>query len=162
MISTRTKIAAGSTSLLAVAAAVTVPALLGSATAATTANEFTVRALNGAQTTIDAGRKGFSAGDDELGTMKLTRAGKAVGWGTTECITAHVGRSDAEQFCTFALHFGKAQLVAAGAVRSGQQGPGTFSLAITGGTGRYVNAQGQLLVTASSGSSVPITVELTG
>jgi hypothetical protein len=162
MVTTRTKIAAGSAGVLTVAALATAPVLLDSAAAATAANGFTVHAVQSTDTMIDAGRKGFSAGDDELGTMKLTRAGKAVGWGTTECITAHVGRSDAEQFCTFALHFGKAQLVAAGAVRSGQQGPGTFSLAITGGTGRYVNAQGQLLVTASSGSSVPITVELTG
>jgi hypothetical protein len=161
MISTRTKIAAGSTSLLAVAAAVTVPALLGSATAATTANEFTVRALNGAQTTIDAGRKGFSAGDDDLGTMHLRRSGKSVGWGIIDCLTVHVGPSHAVQQCTIALHFGKGQIVATGAVRSGQQGPGTFSLAITGGTGRYRNAQGQMLVTATSGNSIPITVQLT-
>jgi len=162
MISTRTKIAAGSASLLAVAAVVTVPALLGSASAAAAPGEFTVHAVHGADATIDAGRKGFSAGDDELATMHLMRAGKTVGWGATECITVHVGRAQAEQLCTFALHFGRGQIVAAGAVRSGPQGPGTFSLAITGGTGRYRNAQGQLLVTATSGRSVPITVELTG
>jgi hypothetical protein len=161
MIRTRTKIAAGSASLLAVAAAVTVPALLGSATAATAPIEFTVHARNGADTTIDAGRKDFSAGDDDLGTMHLMRAGKSVGWGATDCLTVHVGQSHAVQLCTFALHFGKGQIVATGAVRSGQQGPGTFSLAITGGTGRYRNAQGEVLVTATSGNSVPITVELT-
>ena len=52
--------------------------------------------------------------------------------------------------------------VATGAVRSAQQGPGTFSLAITGGTGRFREARGELLVTATSGNSVPITVELAG
>jgi len=161
MITTRTKIAAGSAGVLAVAALGTVPALLGSAAAATAPNSFTVQAVRSADTTIDAGRKGFSTGDDELGTMRLMRAGKLVGWGASECVTTNVGRARAEQLCTFALHFGKAQIVAEGAVRSGQQGPGTFSIAITGGTGRYVSAQGQLVITASSGRSVPITVELT-
>jgi hypothetical protein len=161
MISTRTKIAAGTTGLLAAAAAATVPALLGSAAAAAP-NEFTVHAVHGADTTIDAGRTGFSSGDDELATMHLVRAGKAVGWGVTECRTVHVGRQLAEQLCTFALHFGKGQIVATGAVGSGQQGPGTFSLAITGGTGRFRDAQGELLVTATNGGSVPITVELAG
>jgi hypothetical protein len=161
MISTRTKIATGSASLLAVAAAVTVPALLGSATAATAPNGFTLRAVQGADTTIDAGRPGFSSGDDELGTMHLVRAGKSVGWGVTECRTVHVGRQ-AEQLCTFALHFGNGQIVATGAVRSGQRGPGTFSLAITGGTGHFREARGELLVTATNGRSVPLTVELAG
>lgn len=162
MISTRTKIAAGATGLLAAAAAVT--ALLGSATATAAAapNEFTVHAVHGADTTIDAGRTGFGSGDDELATMHLVRAGKAVGWGVTECRTVHVGRQLAEQLCTFALHFGTGQIVATGAVGSGQQGPGTFSLAITGGTGRFRDAQGELLVTATNGGSVPITVELAG
>jgi hypothetical protein len=136
-------------------------ATAGSATAGTpTSGTFTVRAHHGADTNIDLGPKGFSAGDEDLFTGALTRHGKHVGRYVGNCTTARVS-STADQLCEFVLHLGKAQITAAGTVRSTEQGPGTFQLPVLGGTGRYQGADGQITVTATGGgSSFPMTISV--
>jgi hypothetical protein len=135
---------------LALATAVTVPALTGSA-AAGSGQSFTVYAQSSSDTNIDNGKPGFSAGDYDVHTDPLTRGGKTVGWNDGSCLTTSVSAKTADQLCEFVLHLPNGQIVADGAVRSGQNGPGTFVLAITGGTGRYSSAGGELTVTASNG-----------
>jgi hypothetical protein len=52
------------------------------------------------------------------------------------------------------------QITSSGLVRSTPAGPGTFFLAITGGTGAYQTAHGQVKITATSTNEVPITLYL--
>jgi hypothetical protein len=121
---------------------------------------FQLRAHHIAEHVIDLGAKGFSAGDVDLGVDRLTHRGHTAGRLAVSCTTVHVGRTRADQLCEFAFHFAHAQLTAAGSVVSGPKGPGTFSLPIVGGTGRYRAATGQVSVTATNGPTLPITVSL--
>jgi hypothetical protein len=161
MTSTRTKLIVGSAGLVAGAGLLTAPALASAATT-DSSHDMHLRAVSVSDTPLDLGAKGYSAGDVELGAANLTRGGAHVGWAVLSCTTARVGRASADQLCVFALHLPHGQLVAEGSVRAGAKGPGTFSLAITGGTGRYRTARGALRVTASNGSSVPLDVRLAG
>jgi hypothetical protein len=133
---------------VAVAAALAVPGLGGSAVA-------------GGETTIDAGKPGFSAGDMDVHSSPLTRGGKVVGYNTGSCVTTALTKKNLDQVCQIVLSLPDGQIVTEGAVRSGQGGPGTFPLAVTGGTGRYQTARGQVHVTPSDGP-VRIDVRLAG
>lgn len=159
MTSTRTKLIAGSLGVAAGVAVVATPMLTASA-AASGPRGFTLHAVAAHESSIDLGTKGFSAGDTDLSADTLTQHGKRAGWADVSCTTAWVGRQAADQICVFDLHLTHGQIVAQGSVRSGPQGPGTFALAITGGTGRYRTARGAVHVTASNGRSVPIQVLL--
>lgn len=138
-------------------------ALPGSASADVPATgTFTVQAHQGSQTHLDLGRSGNSAGDEDLFTGALTRNGTHVGSMAGSCQTARMGARSEVQLCEFDLRFGNSQLSSAGMVVSGRRGPGSFRVAITGGTGRYLGAAGQLTVTASNNATLPITVQLNG
>jgi hypothetical protein len=143
---------------LAVTAAVAVPLLTGSASASGS-QQFTVYAVHGSETFVDVGKKGFSAGDNDVNSSQLTQGGRTVGWETGSCLTTAVS-NQADQICHFVLNLVGGQIVADGAVRSGQQGPGAFTLAIIGGTGSYRTAGGELHVTAGNGPKIPMTVNL--
>jgi len=151
----------GTTVVAAGAGATAVLAATGSASAGTASasRSFTVNAHRGSDTNIDLGKTGFSAGDQDLFTGTLTRAGNRVGRFAGSCTTARVGQT-ADQLCEFVLRLGKGQITASGTVRSGQSGPGTFALPILGGTGRYQGVGGQISVTATNGSSFPIQVSV--
>ena len=142
---------------LALATAVTVPALTGSASASN-GESFTVYAQPSSETNIDNGKPGFSAGDYDVHTDPLTRGGKTVGWNDGSCLTTSVSSTTFDQLCTFVLHLPDGQIVSDGAVRSGKNGPGIFLLAVTGGTGKYQTARGQVQVTASDG---PVRIDVT-
>lgn len=121
---------------------------------------FTLHAHHGTDDSVDLGPSGFSAGDQDLFTSSLTRGGKKVGRLVGSCTTARVGKTSADQLCEYVLRLDHGQITALGTVRSTQAGPGTFALAIAGGTGRYRSAAGQIEVTATSGTTIPITVSL--
>jgi hypothetical protein len=141
-------------------AAVTSVDSASAGTATASARSFTVHAHHGSDTPLDLGQNGFSAGDQDLFTGALTRSGTHVGRLVGSCTTARVGRSSADQLCEFVLRLRKGQITASGSVGSTSQGPGTFSLPILGGTGRYQGAAGQIAVTSSNAKSIPITVSL--
>jgi hypothetical protein len=146
----------------AIAAGVAVSTLTDASASAASHGSFTVRAYHGSETNLDLGAKGFSAGDQDLGSDRLVRNGKQVGYSAISCTAVRVGATSTDQLCEFALRFGSSQLESRGVVRAGQAGPGTFTLPILGGTGRYEGATGQLTVTATDGPYVPMTVSLTG
>lgn len=149
----------GSGAALTVAAAVAVPLLTGPA-AANAGGQFTVFAVHNSETSVDVGKHGFSAGDNDVNSAQLVQGGHSVGWETGSCLTTFVGASRADQICHFVLALAGGQIVADGAVRGGSQGPGTFTLAIVGGTGSYRTARGQIQVTATNGPRVPFTVSV--
>lgn len=144
----------------AVAAGAVHPAWAAS-TASPTSGRFSLVAHHGSQADVDNGTAGFGAGDVSLLVSPLTRAGAPAGSLVGECTNARVAARSVDQLCDFTLRLKGGQVVAEGAVHAGSSGPGTFSLAIVGGTGKYVGASGTVAVTATSGSTVPITVNLT-
>jgi hypothetical protein len=154
---TRRLIAAGA--VVAGLATVTAAAAHAQAAPAATPAQFTVQARHWSHTSVDNGHKGFSAGDVAIDADHLYQHGSRVGAAIVSCTTARVGKS-ADQLCEFVLTIHGAQLVAEGTVRSTQSGPGSFRLAITGGTGRYEGAAGHLSMTASNSSKLPISVSL--
>jgi hypothetical protein len=123
---------------------------------------FTVHAHQRSATHLDLGRPGVSAGDEDLISGVLTRNGARVGLLAGSCRAVRYRQHGAVQLCEFDLRFGSAQIASAGVVVAGATGPGTFSLPISGGTGRYLGASGQIAVTATSGAALPITVTLVG
>lgn len=156
----RTMITAAGGAAVAAGIAITL-ATTGTASASTpSTGTFTVRAHHGSEANVDLGKTGFSAGDEDLVVSPLTYQGHRVGRLVGNCTTVRAGRSSADQLCEFVLHIGKSQLTAAGTVGAGKRGPGTFTLPILGGTGRYRDAGGAIAVTASNGGTIPIKVSV--
>jgi hypothetical protein len=144
--------------ITAIAATVTTPLLAGTAAASRT-QSFTLRMHAVSETTVDNDKSGFSAGDVDVQTSRLTKGGSAVGYEVGDCLTTRVAKT-ADQLCHFVFHLHKGQIVAVGAVRAGQSGPGTFTLAITGGTDTYAAARGEVSITATRGGSVPAEIDI--
>lgn len=128
-------------------------------TAGQSARSFTLVAHHGSDSSIDLGRTGFSAGDEDLFVSPLTRGGTRVGRLVGSCTVVRAART-ADQLCEFVLHLGRGQITASGTVRAGQGGPTGFVLPILGGSGRYAGAAGQLSVTPTSGGNLPVQVSL--
>jgi hypothetical protein len=124
------------------------------------AGTFTVRAHHVSESNIDLGRSGLSAGDEDLFVDRLTRNGQRVGYLAGSCTSVRVGPASEDQLCEFALHLGKSQITASGSVRARKSGPGTFTIPILGGTGRYLGVGGQIAITATNRPSLPITISL--
>ena len=141
------------------AVAVAVP-MFGAAASTPTTSSFTVWAHHVSDSSLDLGHTGISAGDQDLFLDRLTRGGHAVGQLVGSCTAVAVGQSGVDELCEFVLRFGSAQLTAAGTVHAGPQGPGTFTLPVVGGSGGYRGASGQIEVTATDSSTLPITVSL--
>lgn len=139
--------------------AVALPMLTGPASASG-GQQFTVYSVHASETFVDVGKKGFSPGDTDVNSSQLIRAGRTAGWETGSCQTTSVSASSATQICHFVLALDGGQIVSDGGVRSGRQGPGTFTLAIVGGTGKFRAARGELHVTAGNGPRIPFTVSL--
>jgi hypothetical protein len=117
-------------------------------------------AKGGQETNVDLGSKGFSAGDQEVVAAKLVQDGKRVGEAGSVCQFVRVGKSSAACLDVFTLSLPKGQISTQGLVTSTPAGPGTFVLAITGGTGAYQTAHGQMKVTSTSTDEVPLTLYL--
>lgn len=124
-----------------------------------TPSPFSVRVYPGSEKSLDLGKPGFSAGDQELFTGTIVRGGKHIGRMVGSCTAVRVGTTTADQLCAWVLRFADGQISASGLVVSSQQGPGTFALPIVGGTGRYTTAAGQLKITSSE-DSIPVSIDL--
>jgi ABC-type cobalt transport system substrate-binding protein len=110
------------------------------------------------ETTIDLGHPGFSAGDQEIVALDLSRDGTKVGTGGSICQFVITTTSSASDLCQLALSLPDGQITAQGLVASTPAGPGTYFLAITGGTGSYRTAHGQVKITATTTNRVPFTL----
>jgi hypothetical protein len=112
------------------------------------------------ETNIDLGKKGFSQGDQEVVALNLFRDGKKIGEAGNLCQFVRVTKGSAADLCQVDMSLPAGQITAHGLVTSTPAGPGTFFLAITGGTGAYRTAHGQVKITATATNEVPITVYL--
>jgi hypothetical protein len=152
-----TTVAAGLAGTAAVVA--TTVALSHPATAST--SEQVIRLVGSHQSgqNIDLGRKGFSVGDLEISSARLSHAGRSIGRFDGTCQVTRLGKT-ADELCTQTLRMRGGEIVATGAVTSGPSGPAPYAWAITGGTGRFAAAHGYVEVRPSSGPSVHLVVHL--
>jgi hypothetical protein len=110
------------------------------------------------ESSIDLGKKGFSQGDQEIVGLNVLRGGKKIGEAGQICQFVRVTQASATDLCQIALSLPKGQITAQGLIKSTSAGPGTFFLAITGGTGAYQTAHGQVKITATTTNEVPVTL----
>ncbi|HWA65180.1 MAG TPA: hypothetical protein VG899_02270 [Mycobacteriales bacterium] len=109
---------------------------------------------------IDLGHKGFSVGDEDLSTAKLTMNGQAYGSIDGVCLATFVTKPTAHELCTQTLDLPNGSLVAVGTVTSSPQGPAPFDWSITGGTGSYADASGFVHVIPGN-ATVHMTIHVT-
>ena len=95
---------------------------------------------------VDVGRKGFSAGDEDVSSMTLEVDGKPVGHGTITCQAMRVSRKSVDEQCSGVLALTSGSVTFFGLNTSGHGAPPPFDWAVTGGTGSYAGAHGFLHV----------------
>jgi hypothetical protein len=93
-------------------------------------------------TMIDLGAPGKSAGDQQIITMDVFKGAKKIGASHVVCVRV---RADVAQ-CDNVTDLPGGQIVATGLVTDAQEETSPFTQAITGGTGAYRNAHGELTV----------------
>ena len=117
--------------------------------------QLTGKAL-GPPTMIDLGAPGPSTGDQQIITMDVFRGEKRVGESHVVCT---VVRADIVQ-CDNITSLPGGQIAAMGVVTSAQEETSPFVQAITGGTGAYRNAHGQLTVSEAGPEPATLSFEL--
>lgn len=103
---------------------------------------------------------GVAVGFIQLSGNKLMRGGTQIGHDGGNCTVTRLGGGTADELCTVVAVLTAGQIDLAGLVTSTPQGPGTFQIAVTGGTGSYAGARGY--ATVVSGQRPRVTIHLTG
>lgn len=91
---------------------------------------------------VDVGAKGPSLGDGIVVSAKLLQGRHQVGHQGAVCTTVSLNRQQAQCVATYSFRGG--QITAQALVRLGSPAP--YLVAITGGTGQYKGAEGQIHV----------------
>jgi hypothetical protein len=130
--------------------AIAVVALLGGWVVAATASTdissprtITVTEKESQSHFVDIGRSGPSLGDYFVFSGVLRHAGRHVGFDGGQCTFVHTRPFRAECEATFKLGNGK--ITAQGLLHL-TNGPGTFVVAVNGGTGAFRNVRGQATI----------------
>jgi hypothetical protein len=95
---------------------------------------------------VDVAPAGASLGDEIVFSEKLLDGGKQIGHEGAVCTTVSVARNEAQCIATFSFPDG--EITVQGLVILGSKAP--YSGLITGGSGRYQGAAGELHVTPVS------------
>jgi hypothetical protein len=107
---------------------------------------------------LDLGTKGPSLGAEIVFPNKLLQGGNQVGHEGAVCTTVSLVRQEAQ--CTATYSFGSGQITAQALVRLGSSAP--YAVAITGGTGKYEGAEGEVHVRPVSSTEGMLTFQLEG
>jgi hypothetical protein len=146
---------------LAVAAAggtiIAVTAAAAPASAGTTIS-FTQTNISDRTFNLGSGH-GFAVGYVELVANKLMQSGKQIGHDGQSYTVTRLGAGSADELVSAVEVLAHGQIDLAGLVTSTPSGPGTFQLAVTGGTGNYQDAHGY--ATVVPGSTPKVTIDLT-
>jgi|1186.fasta_scaffold266144_2 hypothetical protein len=129
--------------VLALAAGTGATMVLAAPAAAAPTLRFTTVAQQ--NTDLDLGTPGPGAGDVQVTLDDVQRDGHSVGFSTGQCTIAVFTESRLVGACTTTLVLRDGSLTAQGAFEENpQEGPDGFRWAVTGGTGRYRGASGEL------------------
>jgi hypothetical protein len=105
---------------------------------------------------VDVDPQGPSLGDEIVFSNKLLKGGNQVGHEGAVCTTVSLERQEAQCIATFWFRDG--QITAQGLVSLGSKAP--YALAITGGSGKYEGAEGELHVRPVSETQGILTLHL--
>src|SRR5262245_50712900 len=108
---------------------------------------------------IDLGAPGPSAGDQLIITMDLFKGTKRVGESHVVCTTVRVAQPSIVQ-CDNVSTINGSQIAASGVVTSDEEEQTPFVQAITGGTGAFSGAEGQLTVSEAGPQPATLTFQL--
>ena len=114
---------------------------------------FTVEAL-----TTEQSFEGTALGDQIVFTSQLLKGDTEVGHHAGVCIVTSVSRAEAQCVATYVLPGG--QITGQALIRLGDPAP--YAGAITGGSGRYQGAEGEVRVQPVSGTRGILTFHLQG
>lgn len=101
-------------------------------------------------------RHGFAVGYVELVANKLMQGSKQIGHDGLVFTVTRLGAGSADEVVSAVEVFAHGQIDLSGLVTSTPSGPGTFRLAVTGGTGNYQDAQGYATLVPASAPKVTI------
>jgi hypothetical protein len=102
---------------------------------------------------------GIAVGYVELVANKLMQGGKQIGHDGQSYTVTRLGNGSADELVSAVEVLTHGQIDLSGLVTSTPSGPGTFQLAVTGGTGNYQDALGY--ATVVPGSAPRVTIHLT-
>ncbi|MFN2489065.1 MAG: hypothetical protein ABR529_04890 [Actinomycetota bacterium] len=140
--------------LLALAIGVVSPAL-----SSAKGGDRTIRvvSVNTEEEFVDVGAEGFSLGDEFVFASDLSKHGKKVGHTGVVCTFTSLARGEIE--CVATASFRGGQIAGQGLV-AGE--PQSFALPITGGSGKFEGAEGELHVQEVTESKEILTFHLNG
>src|SRR5580693_4079659 len=125
------------------AAALAVAAIGGTIVAVTAAATISFTEHNISDKTFNLGSgHGFAVGYVELVANKLMQGGKQIGHDGESYTVTRLGNGSADELVSAVEVLAHGQIDLSGLVTSTPSGPGTFRLAVTGGTGNYQDARG--------------------
>jgi len=107
-------------------------------------------------TNLDLGAPGPSVGDQQIISMDVFKGDKRVGESHVVCTTVRAGIVQ----CDNVTNLPGGQIVATGLVTDAQEEQSPFTQAITGGTGFYRNAHGQLTVSEAGPQPATLTFQI--
>ena len=111
---------------------------------------------------IDVGAPGPSASDQQIITMDVFQGPKRVGESHVVCTTVRFDPATKASIaqCDNVTSIAGGQIVATGVVTSDQEEQTPFVQAVTGGTGAYRNAHGQLTVSEAGPQPATLTFQI--
>lgn len=146
--------------LAAAAIGGTIAAITAAGTPASAGTAITFTAVNTSDRTFNLGSgHGIAVGYTELVADKLMQGGRQIGRDGQSYTVTRLGAGSADELVSAAEVLAHGQIDLAGLVTSTPAGPGTFQLAVTGGTGNYQNARGY--ATIVPGNTPTVTIHLT-
>jgi hypothetical protein len=141
--------------VVALAVGVVSPAL-GSSGAAARHRTIRVTAVVTELNLVDVGAKGPSLGDEIVFSEKLLKGGNQVGHQGAVCTTVSLQRQEAQ--CTATYWFPNGQITAQALITLGSSAP--YDAPITGGSGKYQGAEGEIHVRSVSATTGILTFHL--
>jgi hypothetical protein len=105
---------------------------------------------------VDLGAQRPSLGDEIVFSNKLLQGASQVGHEGAVCTTVSLARQEAQ--CVATYSFGGGQITAQALVTLGSMAP--YVVAITGGSGKYAGAEGEIHVRPVSGTEGILTFDL--
>jgi hypothetical protein len=155
MTTIRLRTAAAALAVAAIGATIAATSAHAAPASAGTTISFT--AHNISDRTFNLGsRQGFAVGYVELVANKLMHGGKQIGHDGESYTVTRLGAGSADELVSAVEVFAHGQIDLSGLVTSTPSGPGTFRLAVTGGTGGYQHARGYATVVPASAPKVTI------
>jgi hypothetical protein len=144
---------------LAVAAVGGTIAAITAAAPAPTGTAITFTGVSISDRTFNLGSgHGIAVGYVELTADKLMQGGRQIGHDGETFTVTRLGAGSADGVVSAVEVLARGQIDLSGLVTSTPAGPGTFQLAVTGGTGNYQDARGY--ATIVSGNTPTVTIHL--